>query len=81
MKTVIFKLPTKESKVINNRYNFVNGELSCDEDTAKLLEPILCGYYACKMIVEEPVVDVAEGNVVEKPSLAKAQTAKAAKST
>lgn len=84
MKTAIFTLPGSREDypgegpnvVINNRYVFVEGELTATEEDGVKLEPILCGYYGCRLDWRDdtPVVEFGENN----PTLAKSSTSKSA---
>lgn len=58
---------------LNDRYGFTNGELECDDKTAELIAPILCGFYACKVsdIAEAPEPEISEE---EEASLSAAAT-------
>lgn len=47
-----------ETKVVNHRYSFVDGEMTCDDDTAQKVQPILCGYFGC--VMEDIPVEVDE---------------------
>ena len=47
-----------KTTTINDRYAFVDGTLTVDDDTASKLEPILCAYYACEKVVEVPAPPV-----------------------
>lgn len=59
--------------VLNDRYGFEDGVLECDDKTAELISPILCGFYACKVvdIAEEAEPEISEQ---EKASLSAAAT-------
>ena len=52
-----------QTKVVNDRYSFTEGEMICDNDVADKVKPILCGYFGCIMedvpdeAVEEPKGD------------------------
>ena len=48
-----------ESLVLNDRYQFVDGEMVVSKASAELLEPILCGYYACVLEQDETIEEVA----------------------
>lgn len=45
---------------INDRYHFVDGELTVSKHDAQLLEPILCGYYGCVLEDTDVVEEVKE---------------------
>lgn len=67
-----------QSLVINGCYEFKDGVHERNEDDGKLLENILCGFYACELewVDDTPVVN-KESDAA--PSLAKAETEAAAK--
>ena len=46
--------------LINNRYDFVDGELSVSKHDAQLLEPILCGYYGCVLEDSDEAEEIKE---------------------
>jgi len=75
IRTATFTLTNapKGPVTINNRYVFVDGVLVCNESDGRLLEPVLCAYYGCKLTWTDdtPMLD---SDQVEKPSLAKTQT-------
>lgn len=37
-----------KSLLLNNRYEFKDGVLTTDAETAEKIAPILCGYYSCE---------------------------------
>lgn len=56
MRIAVFTLPdvAKNKNIhLNDKYQFVDGQFRTTEQDAGLVEPILCGYYGCKMTWEE----------------------------
>lgn len=64
IKHVLFKLTGDEfgeTKVINNRYQFVEGVMPANMTDSVALENVLCKYYGCEMeIVETEVQDIVD---------------------
>lgn len=46
--------------LINNRYDFVDGELTVSKNDATLIEPILCGYYGCVLEDTDEAEEIKE---------------------
>ena len=46
--------------LINNRYDFVDGELAVSNNDAALIAPILCGYYGCVLEATDEAEEIKE---------------------
>ena len=46
--------------LINNRYDFVDGELTVSKNDAALIAPILCGYYGCVLEATDEAEEIKE---------------------
>ena len=61
--------------VINDRYSFVDGEMTCSDEIGELVKPILCGFYACKVVdVPNSAAEYEETDEEDEPSLSKEST-------